>query len=126
LACNLDDQKKTQIEICKVTGLTEVTLRKVYKELLSQHEKVIPPNYKSKIPIRILLPPSMANKSKSSVEGKEKASDQSQAPQEIQQALAALLSEAQGNPQQLLFPQLLQWQVSSPLELPSQGLGCCS
>jgi transcription initiation factor TFIIB len=32
LACNLEDQKKTQTEICKVTGLTEVTLRKVYKE----------------------------------------------------------------------------------------------
>jgi transcription initiation factor TFIIB len=45
LACNLEDQKKTQTEICKVTGLTEVTLRKVYKELLSQHEKLIPTNY---------------------------------------------------------------------------------
>lgn len=29
LACQLEDQKKTQLEICKVTGLTEVTLRKV-------------------------------------------------------------------------------------------------
>lgn len=29
LACQLEDKKKTQLEICKVTGLTEVTLRKV-------------------------------------------------------------------------------------------------
>ncbi|CAM8946825.1 unnamed protein product [Rhodiola kirilowii] len=34
LACQLEDKRKTQAEICKITGLTEVTLRKVYKELL--------------------------------------------------------------------------------------------
>ncbi|CAN1225142.1 Plant-specific TFIIB-related protein 1 [Linum perenne] len=32
LACQLEDKRKTQAEICKVTGLTEVTLRKVYDD----------------------------------------------------------------------------------------------
>ncbi|CAN7108319.1 unnamed protein product [Brassica rapa subsp. narinosa] len=36
LACQLEDKRKTQAEICKITGLTEVTLRKVYKELLRE------------------------------------------------------------------------------------------
>jgi transcription initiation factor TFIIIB Brf1 subunit/transcription initiation factor TFIIB len=56
LACNLEDQKKTQTEICKVTGLTEVTLRKVYKELLVEHAKVIPSSYVSKVRLQTLLP----------------------------------------------------------------------
>jgi len=61
LACNLEDQKKTQTEICKVTGLTEVTLRKVYKELMSEHQKIIPANYVSKVRIQTLLPVSMCS-----------------------------------------------------------------
>ncbi|KAJ8540992.1 hypothetical protein K7X08_001808 [Anisodus acutangulus] len=32
---------KTQAEICKVTGLTEVTLRKVYKELLESWDDLL-------------------------------------------------------------------------------------
>uniref|UniRef100_M4D5E1 Cyclin-like domain-containing protein n=1 Tax=Brassica campestris TaxID=3711 RepID=M4D5E1_BRACM len=36
LACQLEDKRKTQAEICKITGLTEVTLRKLYKELLRE------------------------------------------------------------------------------------------
>ncbi|XBH57643.1 hypothetical protein VPH35_079213 [Triticum aestivum] len=45
LACQLEDKRKTQAEICKVTGLTEVTLRKVYKELLENWDDLLPPNY---------------------------------------------------------------------------------
>mmetsp|Transcript_43509 Transcript_43509/g.137620 ORF Transcript_43509/g.137620 Transcript_43509/m.137620 type:complete len:539 (-) Transcript_43509:312-1928(-) len=59
LACNLEDQKKTQTEICKVTGLTEVTLRKVYKELLQEHDKLIPSTYIAKVRLQTLLPLSL-------------------------------------------------------------------
>uniref|UniRef100_A0ACD5XHN2 Uncharacterized protein n=1 Tax=Avena sativa TaxID=4498 RepID=A0ACD5XHN2_AVESA len=45
LACQLEDKRKTQAEICKVTGLTEVTLRKVYKELLENWDDLLPHNY---------------------------------------------------------------------------------
>ncbi|RLN19788.1 uncharacterized protein C2845_PM02G34510 [Panicum miliaceum] len=45
LACQLEDERKTQVEICKVTGLTEVTLRKVYKELLENWDDLLPPDY---------------------------------------------------------------------------------
>ncbi|XP_062216519.1 plant-specific TFIIB-related protein 1-like [Phragmites australis] len=45
LACQLEDKRKTQAEICKVTGLTEVTLRKVYKELLENWDDLLPPGY---------------------------------------------------------------------------------
>ncbi|KAF5190932.1 Plant-specific tfiib-related protein [Thalictrum thalictroides] len=45
LACQLEDKRKTQAEICKVTGLTEVTLRKVYKELLENWDDLLPANY---------------------------------------------------------------------------------
>lgn len=48
LAFNLEDQKRTQTEVCKVTGLTEVTLRKAYKELLAGHDQVIPVDYEPK------------------------------------------------------------------------------
>ncbi|MCL7031999.1 hypothetical protein MKW94_001267 [Papaver nudicaule] len=50
LACQLEDKRKTQAEICKVTGLTEVTLRKVYKELLENWDDLLPPNYTPAIP----------------------------------------------------------------------------
>lgn len=45
LACQLEDKRKTQAEICKVTGLTEVTLRKVYKELLENWDDLVPADY---------------------------------------------------------------------------------
>ncbi|KAF8718057.1 hypothetical protein HU200_025531 [Digitaria exilis] len=45
LACQLEDKRKTQAEICKVTGLTEVTLRKVYKELLENWDDLLPADY---------------------------------------------------------------------------------
>lgn len=32
----------------QVTGLTEVTLRKVYKELLAEHRHIIPSDYAPK------------------------------------------------------------------------------
>ncbi|KZV19015.1 transcription initiation factor IIB [Dorcoceras hygrometricum] len=50
LACQLEDKRKTQAEICKVTGLTEVTLRKVYKELLENWDDLLPSNYNPVIP----------------------------------------------------------------------------
>ncbi|CAH9067325.1 unnamed protein product [Cuscuta europaea] len=50
LACQLEDKRKTQAEICKVTGLTEVTLRKVYKELLENWDDLLPSNYSPAIP----------------------------------------------------------------------------
>ena len=39
----LEDQKKTQTEICKVTGLTEVTLRKVATPLSLKPPLYLPP-----------------------------------------------------------------------------------
>ncbi|KAF9609437.1 hypothetical protein IFM89_016237 [Coptis chinensis] len=50
LACQLEDKRKTQAEICKVTGLTEVTLRKVYKELLENWDDLLPANYTPAVP----------------------------------------------------------------------------
>ncbi|CAA2994257.1 plant-specific TFIIB-related 1 [Olea europaea subsp. europaea] len=50
LACQLEDKRKTQAEICKVTGLTEVTLRKVYKELLENWDDLLPSNYNPVVP----------------------------------------------------------------------------
>ncbi|KAG6397329.1 hypothetical protein SASPL_143495 [Salvia splendens] len=50
LACQLEDKCKTQAEICKVTGLTEVTLRKVYKELLENWDDLLPSNYNPVVP----------------------------------------------------------------------------
>ncbi|KAJ8764553.1 hypothetical protein K2173_006293 [Erythroxylum novogranatense] len=50
LACQLEDKRKTQAEICKVTGLTEVTLRKVYKELLENWGDLLPSNYTPAVP----------------------------------------------------------------------------
>ncbi|KAK1422138.1 hypothetical protein QVD17_25044 [Tagetes erecta] len=50
LASQLEDKRKTQAEICKVTGLTEVTLRKVYKELLENWDDLLPSNYTPAIP----------------------------------------------------------------------------
>ncbi|XP_021757570.1 plant-specific TFIIB-related protein 1-like [Chenopodium quinoa] len=50
LACQLEDRRKTQAEICKVTGLTEVTLRKVYKELLENWDNLLPSNYTPVVP----------------------------------------------------------------------------
>lgn len=46
----MEDKRKTQAEICKVTGLTEVTLRKVYKELLENWDDLLPPNYTPAVP----------------------------------------------------------------------------
>ncbi|GLJ29927.1 hypothetical protein SUGI_0591680 [Cryptomeria japonica] len=50
LACQLEDKRKTQAEICKATGLTEVTLRKVYKELLENWDDLLPKNYTPAVP----------------------------------------------------------------------------
>eukprot|EP00736_Rhodelphis_marinus_P010312 Rmarinus@m.22164 len=50
LASQLEDKKKTQTEICKITGLTEVTLRKVYKELIRHIDDILPEGYEPKVP----------------------------------------------------------------------------
>jgi len=42
MACQIEDRKKTQIEISKASGLTEVTLRKVHKELTTNLHDMIP------------------------------------------------------------------------------------
>ena len=46
LACQLDRFRRTQTEICRVTSLTEVTLRKVYKELIKEQDTIVPEWYK--------------------------------------------------------------------------------
>ncbi|GMH06481.1 hypothetical protein Nepgr_008321 [Nepenthes gracilis] len=56
LACQLEDRRKTQAEICKVTGLTEVTLRKVYKELLENWDDLLPSNYTPVVPAEKAFP----------------------------------------------------------------------
>lgn len=45
LACQLEEIRKTQAEICRATTVTEVTLRKVHKELLSERDSIIPDWY---------------------------------------------------------------------------------
>ncbi|KAI4330350.1 hypothetical protein MLD38_028647 [Melastoma candidum] len=59
LACQLEDKRKTQAEICKVTGLTEVTLRKVYKELLENWDDLLPSNYTPAVPPEKAFPSSI-------------------------------------------------------------------
>ncbi|KAF3775557.1 Transcription initiation factor IIB [Nymphaea thermarum] len=56
LSCQLEDKRKTQAEICKVTGLTEVTLRKVYKELLENRDDLLPPDYTPAVPLDKAFP----------------------------------------------------------------------
>lgn len=46
LACQMDGVRKTQTEICRTTSPTEVTLRKVYKELSREQEALVPDWYK--------------------------------------------------------------------------------
>ncbi|CAM6105022.1 unnamed protein product [Calypogeia fissa] len=56
LSCQLEDKRKTQTEICKATGLTEVTLRKVYKELLENLTHLLPPGYTPAVPLEKAFP----------------------------------------------------------------------
>uniref|UniRef100_A0A0D3A1H4 Uncharacterized protein n=1 Tax=Brassica oleracea var. oleracea TaxID=109376 RepID=A0A0D3A1H4_BRAOL len=46
-SAQLEDKRKTQAEICKITGLT---LRKVYKELLENWDDLLPSNYTPAVP----------------------------------------------------------------------------
>eukprot|EP00467_Chlorarachnion_reptans_P022881 CAMPEP_0114487058 /NCGR_PEP_ID=MMETSP0109-20121206/557_1 /TAXON_ID=29199 /ORGANISM="Chlorarachnion reptans, Strain CCCM449" /LENGTH=567 /DNA_ID=CAMNT_0001663285 /DNA_START=266 /DNA_END=1969 /DNA_ORIENTATION=+ len=46
LACQLQGMRTTQNSFCKTVGLTEVTLRKVYKELKNHWQTLVPENYK--------------------------------------------------------------------------------
>ncbi|MQL83365.1 hypothetical protein Taro_015850 [Colocasia esculenta] len=66
LACQLEDKRKTQAEICKVTGLTEVTLRKVYKELLENFDDLLPPNYTPAVPPEKAFPMTAISSGRSS------------------------------------------------------------
>lgn len=67
LACQLEDKRKTQAEICKVTGLTEVTLRKVYKELLENWDDLLPSNYTPAVPPEKAFPTTTIASGRSSV-----------------------------------------------------------
>lgn len=42
MACHLDGVRKTQTEVCRATTVTEVTLRKVHKELQKEEQSVVP------------------------------------------------------------------------------------
>lgn len=66
LACQLEDKRKTQAEICKVTGLTEVTLRKVYKELLENWDDLLPSNYTPAVPPERAFPTTVIASARSS------------------------------------------------------------
>ncbi|GFP84453.1 transcription initiation factor iib [Phtheirospermum japonicum] len=66
LACQLEDKRKTQAEICKVTGLTEVTLRKVYKELLENWDDLLPSNYNPIVPPEKAFPTATISSARSS------------------------------------------------------------
>lgn len=66
LACQLEDKRKTQAEICKVTGLTEVTLRKVYKELLENWDDLLPSNYTPAVPPEKAFPTTTISTGRSS------------------------------------------------------------
>ena len=66
LACQLEDKRKTQAEICKVTGLTEVTLRKVYKELLENWDDLLPSNYTPAVPPERAFPTTVISSARSS------------------------------------------------------------
>ncbi|CAJ2646369.1 plant-specific TFIIB-related protein 1 [Trifolium pratense] len=66
LACQLEDKRKTQAEICKVTGLTEVTLRKVYKELLENWDDLLPSNYTPAVPPERAFPTTLIASGRSS------------------------------------------------------------
>ncbi|XP_059623698.1 plant-specific TFIIB-related protein 1 [Cornus florida] len=66
LACQLEDKRKTQAEICKVTGLTEVTLRKVYKELLENWDDLLPSNYTPAVPPEKAFPTTSITSGRSS------------------------------------------------------------
>eukprot|EP00471_Norrisiella_sphaerica_P010300 CAMPEP_0184502792 /NCGR_PEP_ID=MMETSP0113_2-20130426/51246_1 /TAXON_ID=91329 /ORGANISM="Norrisiella sphaerica, Strain BC52" /LENGTH=567 /DNA_ID=CAMNT_0026892125 /DNA_START=28 /DNA_END=1731 /DNA_ORIENTATION=+ len=46
LACQLQGMRTTQSSFCKIVELTEVTLRKVYKELKTHWQDLVPENYK--------------------------------------------------------------------------------
>ncbi|XP_071731315.1 plant-specific TFIIB-related protein 1 [Rutidosis leptorrhynchoides] len=67
LASQLEDKRKTQAEICKVTGLTEVTLRKVYKELLENWDDLLPSNYTPAIPPEKAFPSATITSGRSSL-----------------------------------------------------------
>ncbi|MCO5564177.1 hypothetical protein L7F22_017834 [Adiantum nelumboides] len=56
LSCQLEDKRRTQTEICKATALTEVTLRKVYKELLENIDDLLPANYTPVVPLEKAFP----------------------------------------------------------------------
>lgn len=70
MACQLEDKRKTQAEICKVTGLTEVTLRKVYKELLENWDDLLPSNYTPAVPPERAFPTTVITSGRSSAVSK--------------------------------------------------------
>ena len=52
LACTLENNRITQHEYCNIVQLTEVTLRKVYRELVANWPKLVWPNYHPKVYVK--------------------------------------------------------------------------
>ncbi|OMO52892.1 Transcription factor TFIIB [Corchorus olitorius] len=67
LAWQLEDKHRTQVEICKVTGLTEVTLRKVYEKLLENWEDLLPSKFTLAVPLEKAFPTTTIATGRSSV-----------------------------------------------------------
>lgn len=96
LACQLEDKRKTQAEICKVTGLTEVTLRKVYKELLENWDDLLPSNYTPAVPPERAFPTTVIASGRSAapkVDAFEGASLEKDKPMETKPNISTEISE---------------------------------
>jgi transcription initiation factor TFIIIB Brf1 subunit/transcription initiation factor TFIIB len=55
LVCQLEDVKRTQAEVSRVANVTEVTLRKVYKDITSHLPALLPDAYSPRIPVDCVL-----------------------------------------------------------------------
>ncbi|KAG6663290.1 plant-specific TFIIB-related protein 1 [Carya illinoinensis] len=130
LACQLEDKRKTQAEICKVTGLTEVTLRKVYKELLENWDDLLPSNYTPAVPPERAFPTTVIASGRTSATKVDlfestssldrdkqleiKANKPNEVPDTGHQVRAKEEAESRGNSYVLNRPQTL-WQPQTPL-----------
>eukprot|EP00004_Rigifila_ramosa_P028755 TRINITY_DN9871_c0_g1_i1.p1 TRINITY_DN9871_c0_g1~~TRINITY_DN9871_c0_g1_i1.p1 ORF type:complete len:421 (-),score=67.37 TRINITY_DN9871_c0_g1_i1:13-1206(-) len=50
-AATLEDQRRTQTEVCRVAKMTEVTLRRMYRTLCQQMREHLPTGYVPKVPL---------------------------------------------------------------------------
>jgi hypothetical protein len=51
IACQLENEKKTQSQICKASEINDGTLRKVYKEVFLFIDEILPPEYQPMKPL---------------------------------------------------------------------------